>query len=61
MQTSQLIFSANHCLDSMRGYCVGNKAEGQISKRWLQENKVRQIFRKANISYPLICIGTEKI
>ena len=32
---------------------VGNKAEGRISKGVLQENKVRQTFRKTNISYPL--------
>ena len=32
---------------------VGNKAKGGISKRVFQEKK-RQIFRKANISYPLI-------
>ena len=30
---------------------VGNKGQGQISKLVLQENKVRQIFRKTNISY----------
>ena len=33
---------------------VGNKAEGQISKRMFQENKARQIFRKTNTYYPLI-------
>ena len=33
---------------------VGNKAKGHISKRVFQENKARQIFRKTNISYPLI-------
>ena len=33
---------------------VGNKAKGRISKRMFQENKVRQIFRKTNISYSLI-------
>ena len=32
----------------------GNKAKGQISKRVFQENKACQIFRKTNISYPLI-------
>ena len=37
---------------------VGNKAKGRISKRVFQENKVRQIFRKTNISYPLICLRT---
>ena len=31
---------------------VGKKAKGQISKRWLQENKACQISRKTNISYP---------
>ena len=35
---------------------VGNKAKGRISKRVFQENKARQIFRKTNISYPLIYI-----
>ena len=34
-------------------WIVGNKAEGQISKRVFQENKARQIFRKTNISCPL--------
>ena len=33
---------------------VGNKAKGRISKRVFQENKARQIFRKKDISYPLI-------
>ena len=33
---------------------VGNKGKGQISKRVFQENKARQIFRKMNISHPLI-------
>ena len=31
-----------------------NKAKGRISKRVFQENKARQVFRKTNISYPLI-------
>ena len=35
-------------------YFVGNKAKWWISKRVFQENKARQIFRKTNISYPLI-------
>ena len=30
---------------------IGYKAEGRISKRRLQENKARQIFRKTMISY----------
>ena len=33
---------------------VVNKAEGRISKWVFQENKARRIFRKTNISYPLI-------
>ena len=34
---------------------VGNKVKVQISKKQvLQENKARQIFRQANISYTLI-------
>ena len=33
---------------------VGNNAKGRISKRVFQENKACQIFRKMNISYPLI-------
>ena len=33
---------------------VGNKAKGRISKQVFQEYKARQIFRKRNISYPLI-------
>ena len=33
---------------------LGNKAKGRISKRFLQENKARQIFQKTNISYSLI-------
>ena len=35
-------------------YFVDNMAKGRISKRVLQGNKARQIFRKTNISYPLI-------
>ena len=33
---------------------LSNKAKGRISKGMFQENKARQIFRKMNISYPLI-------
>ena len=33
---------------------VGNKAKGRMSKQVLRENKAGQIFRKTNISYPLI-------
>ena len=41
--------STNHLLQY-----VGNKAKGRIPRWVLQENKARQIFRKTNISYPLI-------
>ena len=34
-------------------YIIGNKAKGRISK-WVFQEKARQIFRKTNISYPLI-------
>ena len=36
------------------GQFVGNKAKGRISKQVFQESKPHQIFRKINISYPLI-------
>ena len=39
---------------SLEQQIVGNKAKGRISKRVFQENKAHQIFRKTNISYPLI-------
>ena len=39
---------------------VGNKAKGRISKRVFQEYKACQIFRKTNISYPLIRTGGKK-
>ena len=38
--------------------CVGNKANGQISKRVFQENKACHIFRRKIISYSLICTFT---
>ena len=50
LTTKMLSFNACSC----QGQCVGNKAKGQISKRVFQENKARHIFRKTNISYPLI-------
>ena len=37
---------------------VGNNTKEQISKRVFQENKARQIFRKTNISYPMILTRT---
>ena len=33
---------------------VDNKAKERISKWTLEENKARQIYRKMNISYPMI-------
>ena len=59
-QHSQIIthftnFPANMFLVGVRKkHFVGNKAKGRISKRVFQENKARQIFRKTDISYPLI-------
>ena len=41
-----------------RSEVVGNKAKARISKRVFQENKAREIFRKTNISYPLIRTST---
>ena len=35
-------------------FLIGNKAKGRISKRVFQKSKAHQIFRKTNISYPLI-------
>ena len=43
----------HHDVKKLR-YYVSNKTKGRISKRMFQENKARQIFRKTNISYPLI-------
>ena len=37
-----------------------NKAKGQISKRWIQENEARQIFRKTNISQRYVCVSAVK-
>ena len=39
-------------------YLVDKKAKWRISKQVFQENKSRQIFRKTNISYPLVRKGT---
>ena len=40
---------------------VGNKAKGRISKWVLQENKVREIFRKTNIPYPADTQGVKNV
>ena len=45
---------STHSLLLCDWYFVHDKAKGRISKRVLQENESRQIFRKTNISYPLI-------
>ena len=38
---------------------VGNKAKGRISKRWLEGNKVRQIFQKTYyFSHPFAILPT---
>ena len=42
------------CEYAVVGKFVGNKAKRRISKRVFPENKACQIFRKTNISYPLI-------
>ena len=47
---SHIILTVNQVL--IYTQLVGNKAEGQISKRVFQESKARQILRKTNISYP---------
>ena len=39
---------------SMQQHFVGNKTKARISKRMLHENEAHQIFRKTNISLPLI-------
>ena len=52
------VLHVSHLLGKPCWYFVGNKAKGQISKWFFQENKARQIFRKTNISYPLICTST---
>ena len=41
-------------LDVNEYVLFGNKAKEPISKRVFQENKAHQIFRKPNISYPLV-------
>ena len=45
---------ALNCSTTKYSHCLSNKAKGRVSKGMFQENKTRQIFRKMNISYPLI-------
>ena len=45
--------SISFCIHMLTRW-FGNKAKGRISKRVFQENKARQIFRKKNLSDPLI-------
>ena len=47
--------------ERFKDYIVSNKVEGRISKRVLQENKARQIFRKTDTSYPLIRTGARNV
>ena len=51
-QSIKHIYTYDDKLVDYIDYIVGNKAEGQISKQMLEENKPRQIFRKPNVSYP---------
>ena len=45
-QSIKHIYTYDDKLVDYIDYIVGNKAEGQISKQMLEENKPRQIFRK---------------
>ena len=47
-KSKMFIYLSNH------PQLAGNKAKGRISKGVFQENNARQIFRKTNISNPLI-------
>ena len=68
LQTQRCIFvfyGKNHTMEMYHlkqqyKQFVGNKAKERISKRLFQEDKARQIFRKTNISYPLIRTRTTK-
>ena len=51
-------FISNPVIRNTRLKFVGIKAKGRISERVFQENKARQILRKTNIFYPLICTRT---
>ena len=48
----KVALSFRNCLITIK--FLGYKAKGWISKQVLQENKAHQIFRKTNISYPMI-------
>ena len=48
-----LLYLPRRSFSTCLTHFVGNKPKGRISKRVIQENKARQIFRKTNISYPL--------
>ena len=52
---SEIFSDVKHSTGS-EGDILGNKAKWRISKQVLQENKACQIFRKKNMSYPLILI-----
>ena len=57
-QTTGFYIKCNTALERIKwediSEIVGNHAKGRISRRVLQENQVRQFFRKTIISYPLI-------
>ena len=57
-QTTGFYMKCNTVLERVKwehiSEIVGNHAKGRISRRVLQENQVRQIFRKTIISYPLV-------
>ena len=50
-----------HMVSINQSHFVGNKAKGRISKRVFQESKARQIFRRTDISYPLIRTRTQGV
>ena len=58
LKMSHLHVAQPRKLYSFKFEIVGNKAKRRISNRVFQKNKARQIFRKKNISYPLISTRT---
>ena len=54
MGFNPLSYNSAHKTKVLLKHIAGNKAKGRISKQAFQENKAHQIFRKKNISYPLI-------
>ena len=54
VQVVQYQFKVNNTNRIYSNNIIGNKEKERISKRVLQEDKARQIFRKRNICYTLI-------